>query len=310
LWLVVSVTIVFFICAGNMQKRYLSGLGVLAYMFVSESGQSQLQRFAPAELVAPITGFKYVTGVTPLSDWQWPTVLLVGYLATMGMLYSYMQGKKALDLYYLRVSHNLFLSFGSFIMLVGVIRAMFVVFQKGGLDAMLCDEPRLQLKGSLYFWYYIFYMSKFYEFIDTAILIFRKKQVSFLHVFHHVTTVMISWLGLYSENAMQWPVIILNTTVHVFMYYYYLVQTLGGDVWWKKYLTTGQIAQFITDLLALAVWFWYKLYLKRDCSGDPLALAFGTAVLFSFLLLFINFYVRTYRAAKKERDAKRAKKEE
>lgn len=46
---------------------------------------------------------------------------------------------------------------------------------------------------------YIFYLSKYYEFVDTFILVLRKKPVIFLHVYHHavmpaVRTLLLSYL--------------------------------------------------------------------------------------------------------------------
>ncbi len=32
-----------------------------------------------------------------------------------------------------------------------------------------------------------------------------------------------------------------NSLVHVVMYYYYMLVTLGKPVWWKKYLTVFQV---------------------------------------------------------------------
>lgn len=56
---------------------------------------------------------------------------------------------------------------------------------------MWCDEDKHQIKGPLYSWYYIFYLSKYYEFIDTYILILRKvsilsetKYLIFLETYH------------------------------------------------------------------------------------------------------------------------------
>ena len=44
-------------------------------------------------------------------------------------------------------------------------------------------------------WFY--YFSKIIELLDTVIFILRKKnsQVTFLHVYHHATMVMLWWIG-------------------------------------------------------------------------------------------------------------------
>jgi fatty acid elongase 3 len=35
------------------------------------------------------------------------------------------------------------------------------------------------------------------------------------------------------------------------MYYYYWATAGGRKIWWKKYLTTMQITQFVIDLIAI-----------------------------------------------------------
>jgi hypothetical protein len=267
----------------------------VAYLLITKNGQQQFQSYVAPNLGLS-TDFRYQTGVTPLTDWPWPVSLCFGYLFSVAVLYYWMKERKSFDLYYLRVLHNVFLCFGSFAMVLGMLKELVAVYQKGGWEAMMCDANGIQKTGSLYTWYYIFFLSKFYEFIDTYILIFRKKQITFLHCFHHFITAFLCWLGLYDEIAVQWIVITLNGSVHVFMYYYYLAQTLGGDVWWKKYLTSLQIVQFCLDLVLTSLFFYQELVLGKECSGHSSVLGFSNAVLLSFLLLFMNFYRHTYKS--------------
>lgn len=48
----------------------------------------------------------------------------------------------------------------------------------------------------------------------------------------------------------------LNSGVHVFMYAYYMLAAFGNWVrpylWWKKYLTTLQLVQFVAIFLHAA----------------------------------------------------------
>lgn len=37
---------------------------------------------------------------------------------------------------------------------------------------------------------------------------------------------------------------LLNTGVHILMYWYYASKTVGVEPWWKKHLTQIQITQF------------------------------------------------------------------
>jgi len=268
-----------------MQKRYtLPAFSLLAYFSTTKSGRDQFQMIAPQ-----LKEFHYQPGISPLSDWPWPVTLCCGYLISVFVLRHYMRNRKPWDLGVFRVVHNAFLCFGSFVMVLGLSKELWMVYQKGGSEALMCDSNRLQIKGNLYSWYYIFFLSKFYEFLDTYILILRQKPVTFLHCFHHFITAFLCWLGLYDQLSVQWVIIVLNGSVHVFMYYYYLAQTLNSDVWWKKYLTTIQILQFCVDLLATSPFFYYEFMKGNDCGGQISVFFFTDSVILSFLLLFINF---------------------
>jgi hypothetical protein len=104
-----------------------------------------------------------------------------------------------------------------------------------------------------------------------------------------------------------WVPITLNLTVHVFMYYYYMRSAAGVRIWWKQYLTTMQITQFVLDLGVIyfcsytyfASTYYPTLPNAGKCAGTEGAAIFGCALLSSYLLLFINFYRLTYNAKAK-----------
>lgn len=43
------------------------------------------------------------------------------------------------------------------------------------LELLFCDEGnKIKGKGAMYFWMYMFYLSKFYELFDTVLIVLRK----------------------------------------------------------------------------------------------------------------------------------------
>ncbi|KAI8815850.1 GNS1/SUR4 family-domain-containing protein [Fimicolochytrium jonesii] len=87
--------------------------------------------------------------------------------------------------------------------------------------------------------------------------------------------------------------------------YYARTAVSSKPVWWKKYLTTLQIVQFVIDLAAiyLATYiFLSSTHLAHilpnfnlgTCSGTPLAAGIGCVILSSYLLLFVQFFIKTY----------------
>lgn len=97
----------------------------------------------------------------------------------------------------------------------------------------------------------------------------------------------------------QWVPIVANLFVHAFMYWYFAMTCLKINVWWKKYLTGLQIAQFIIDVgfccYALGVYELNQANLvEKTCNGSRAAGIFGIGLLFSYLLLFVDFYKKSY----------------
>ena len=99
-------------------------------------------------------------------------------------------------------------------------------------------------------WWY--YFSKYTEFFDTFFFILRKKmeQVSVLHVVHHGIMPMSVWFGLkFTPGGHSTFFGFLNTFVHIVMYVYYMLAAMGPRyqkyTWWKKYLTSLQMVQFV-----------------------------------------------------------------
>ncbi|XP_015375368.1 PREDICTED: elongation of very long chain fatty acids protein AAEL008004-like isoform X1 [Diuraphis noxia] len=148
-------------------------------------------------------------------------------------------------------------------------------------------------------WWY--YFSKFTEFMDTIFFVLRKKDrhISTLHVIHHGVMPLSVWFGVkFTPGGHSTFFGLLNTFVHIIMYSYYLLAALGPNVqkylWWKKYLTTLQMVQF----LAIMIHAFQLLFI--DCNY-PKAFVWWIgmhAVMFFFL--FKEFYKQQYTKPSKQ----------
>lgn len=149
---------------------------------------------------------------------------------------------------------------------------------------------------------WLFYMSRLIEWLDTIFFVLRKKerQVTKLHVFHHSFVPLISWIYLkYHPGYSVAFFPLVNTFVHSIMYTYYFLATFGLSIqpylWWKRYLTSLQIAQFVLILIQLAS---IPLTGNDKCQYPRgfLYVAFAGAIL--FLWLFYTYYRDTYGSKK------------
>ncbi|XP_054764826.2 very long chain fatty acid elongase 4-like [Lytechinus pictus] len=162
------------------------------------------------------------------------------------------------------------------------------------------DDPLALRMASVCWWYFF---SKIIELLDTVFFILRKKnnQVTVLHVYHHSTMIVNWWLGVkYVAGGQSFFLAMCNCFVHVIMYSYYALSALGPHMQkyltWKKYLTQLQLVQFFMVL------FHTGLNIFVECSFPQ---GFNYAVFLyaiSMVLLFGNFYSKSYHKEKTEKD--------
>ncbi|XP_065158757.1 very long chain fatty acid elongase AAEL008004-like [Atheta coriaria] len=143
---------------------------------------------------------------------------------------------------------------------------------------------------------YLYFLSKFFEFLDTAFFVLKKNnhQISALHVIHHGIMPMSVWWGVkFFPGGNSTFFGFLNTFVHIIMYSYYLVAALGPQykkyLWWKKYLTLLQMVQFTLVGIHAA----QLLFIECDYPKVFVYLIFSHALM--FLYLFSKFYDRSYK---------------
>jgi hypothetical protein len=158
--------------------------------------------------------------------------------------------------------------------------------------------PGRLLTGRVWVWCVVFYLSKYYELIDTILLAARGRPLAFLHVYHHIIIIPLVLAFIQAQIAYFWVGVVFNATIHTFMYYYYFMDSLGYKLWWKSHLTKAQIFQFCWGIFT---WWPFPVvcgYAWNSLEAPMLVFWFNQAVLLSFLFLFVRFYLRTYSPAK------------
>jgi hypothetical protein len=167
---------------------------------------------------------------TYIDDFQWrfgetlgssPLFLATSIAAYLSVIFSLRfllrHRKTALPLGPLPAIHNLILCIGSLVMFLGALEAAFSstafrqsqesskLFQSAdaGYRWLLCFPLGTRPQGRIFFWSYLYYFSKFYELLDTVILVLKKKPLSFLHVYHHSLVIVMCWLWLQVSCSLQ-----------------------------------------------------------------------------------------------------------
>ncbi|CAD7950736.1 unnamed protein product [Amoebophrya sp. A120] len=125
-----------------------------------------------------------------------------------------------------------------------------------------------------YFWSFLFYVSKYYEHLDTFLLLARGRPPPnfFLHVYHHACAVVMAWAWVRYKMSLQFIGLLFNTGVHVVMYFYYLQRkTTGKTPSWKRWVTRLQVVQFLSSVAAFVITVFVYIYPITDFFLDGVA---------------------------------------
>merc|ERR1712151_706239 len=107
-----------------------------------------------------------------------------------------------------QAAHNLILCVGSLVMAVGTLVE---VVQRSSVEEpsvrwLFCESTTTQPSGPLWFWSYIYYLSKYYELLDTVLQLLAKGRPPphfFLHVYHHAVVLLMAWNWLAYVQTLQ-----------------------------------------------------------------------------------------------------------
>ncbi|CAO1431020.1 unnamed protein product [Diamesa serratosioi] len=164
----------------------------------------------------------------------------------------FMQDRKPFSLKWIIICYNIFQIVSCAIL---VERANHFGYSFKNTWKCIINVPIDASRIDMYFWQWFTLLVKLAELVETVFFVLRKKQnqVSHLHVYHHVSTILILWAFFkYSAGVMEIYIAILNSMIHIIMYSYYLLAIFKV---WPKYLnmfkpiiTSMQLIQFLLIL--------------------------------------------------------------
>lgn len=228
-------------------------------------------------------------------------VILISYI--FFVLYlgpKFMENRKPYNLKYIIVLYNAVqVFFNCYMLKRSIVEPIFwkYFFSFGCAQVTPEEEHHYDTLICVAFWNMT--MNKIMDLLDTVFFILCKKQnnITFLHVQHHVLSVVILWLsGKYFTGQEFTVSYFCNTIVHMIMYFYYFIAALGPNyrkyLWWKKYLTIIQIVQFVIIISYMLASIWLS------CGYDQRIVWLLIGDVSLNLVLFLNFFFHAYDSKK------------
>eukprot|EP00796_Vickermania_ingenoplastis_P013305 gene13305-9142_t len=162
---------------------------------------------------------------------------------------------------------------------------------------------------------WIFYLSKIPEWNDTVLMLLKQnyRQVSFLHVYHHISVFIIWWCAArVAPSGDVYYCAMVNSGIHVIMYGYYFLTLLfpTGPVRdqlnkCKFIITKGQMTQFVFNCCQSV---YDLVYLPRsELRYSPFLLQLLFWYMITLLILFGNYFIKNSRMTAKGKKTGKAK---
>mmetsp|Transcript_21376 Transcript_21376/g.69017 ORF Transcript_21376/g.69017 Transcript_21376/m.69017 type:complete len:276 (-) Transcript_21376:37-864(-) len=221
-------------------------------------------------------------------DWKVPALGVLFYLVVSEPLFDAVRGVTGGVHKGVVFFHNVALAAYSGWSAFYTWRILFAAIARSGFRGMHCDRDVWRGADGFGTFAVIFYVSKYYEFVDSWILVLKnsdgKHAPSFLQKYHHAGIVVCMYAAVVSEANWMLIAVTFNCTIHFFMYSYYAAATLGYKSPLAKLLTTCQMLQFIIGIVSAGACYFYD-----PCAGanKPAQLACGLTQVYAAGLIYL-----------------------
>lgn len=150
------------------------------------------------------------------------------------------------------------------------------------------------------FWASLFLYSKVLEFGDTVFLILKKKEIPFLHWYHHTTVFLFCWIGFVTKSSFAAHFGSVNVAVHSLMYTYFALHAAGFRI--PKVVSTAllviQLMQMVIGLVIVYLTHSY-LHSGSGCNSTDLVTICAALMYASYLFLFARLFAQSVRISRK-----------
>ncbi|GMH14735.1 hypothetical protein Nepgr_016576 [Nepenthes gracilis] len=164
---------------------------------------------------------------------------------------------------------------------------------KTPFEWLLCFPLGTRPSGRVFFWSYVFYLSRFLHLLRTFFTILRRRKLAFFQLFNHSILIFMSFLWLQFSQSFQVLGIIFTTLVSSAVYGYRFWTAIGLPSACFPFVLNCQIVLLGCNLLGHVGVLTLHFMQQGGCNGIG-ALWFNSVLNAAILLLFLNFYLKSH----------------
>lgn len=228
------------------------------------------------------------------NNWHLSIFFVVCYLVSIFLIRQFMKIRSPFRLNGIFFWWNLALAIFSISGSIRVLPVFAFNLTLNGIFGFTCHYP--DFHQIFVFWVWLFVFSKVLELGDTIFVLFRKKNLLFLHYYHHSVTLIVTWILAKEPNSLSLWYASVNFLVHAFMYTYFALCLLK----WKiprivaMLITSLQFIQMLVGLSLTALIIIAK-YRQYNCQTPSSQVMTATLVMYlTYVVLFGKFFLDKY----------------
>ncbi|CAE8661709.1 unnamed protein product [Polarella glacialis] len=240
------------------------------------------------------------------THWYLSYVIAFVYLLLLSAGTNWMNDKEAFNLKGPLAIWNLFLAVFSFCGMVRTVPHLIALLSEYGFMYTVCRAATISYgNGPAGLWVGLFIFSKYVELIDTWFLVVRKRNIGFLHWYHHCTVLLYCWHAYMWEMPTGIYFVAMNYSVHAIMYlYYFLASVMKRPPKWALIVTIMQLVQMAIGITITVI--HIATMMNRtvpNCDGHLPNLAAALCMYASYFMLFAQFLLLRYCIQKRHNSA-------
>ncbi|XP_050364835.1 elongation of fatty acids protein 3-like [Argentina anserina] len=240
------------------------------------------------------------------STWSFLFTVIPAYIAaavTLHLILTLFRRRRPVPLGPVPAAHSLLMAVISAVIFVGMLlsaaaeirdtRWLWRRTKTTPLQWLLCFPLGTRPSGRVFFWSYVFYLSRFLHLLRTFFTILRRRRrLTSFHLLNKSILIFTSFLWLEFSQSFQVPAILATTVEQTVVYAYRFWVGVGLRGACFPLVANCQVALLGCNL-ACHVGVLLVQVFKGGCNGIG-AWLFNSVLNAAILLLFMKFYVRTH----------------